>query len=166
MRHIIELYPNWTEQDFNFLWEQCKTTFIKNYPFEVLNLFLEEEQKIHVLEKYKTLPIIWRTLYDDHLVGLHAGEIRGTKLFWLLGMVGYDKNGGREWLNSPPIPGKKRAREIFWDSLGVDGWTIELYVTDKQKGPSGYYNLENRTPAGNSRVLGPLSKVEYVKINR
>ena len=150
MIHLITLHNDFTDAEFNFIWNQAKPNVQINYPFDLLKITDEEEQRLHMLQKYREAPLVWKAEVDRRLVALHAGEKQGDRIKWTLAMLGYDANGERRWIEPGPHTGK--ARDAFWASQGVSGWIIETYsggsgnIDEYFKGKSSTRRRDLRRP--------------------
>jgi len=161
MIHTITLANDFTDEEFNFIWEQAKPNVQANYPFDLLGLTDEEDQRLHLLEKYREAPLVWKATVDGRLVALHAGEKQGNRIKWYLAMLGYDANGERRWTEPGPHSGK--ARDAFWESQGVSGWIIETY-----KGGSGNINgyFRGKSSIKRKDLPAPNPRVEFIEVTK
>lgn len=66
--------------------------------------------------------IVWQMFVDDTPCMLNAGVKEGSIIKWLLGLVGPDASGSKSYLYSQDWVD---ARSVFWDQVGVTGWTLE-----------------------------------------
>lgn len=124
----FEIISSIEEASFNFLYEQSKLQLETYYPWSYWpNITSDQSKKAHILASYdhilNTGGTAWIIKDNDLIVAMNAGKFKDGEFIWCIGVAGDNSEGSRSWMYDSSYTS---ARNNLWDTLGIDGWVIEI----------------------------------------